>query len=84
MEKNRRGRPSKGRRVYVNSPVSPDAHDLLERYYELTKVGKGPTMARIFEAHIAELRREVERLEAKRDDSEGQNRIDLGDLRQSA
>lgn len=84
MEKNRGGRPRKGPRVYVNSPISPSSHELLERFYELTGAGKGPTVARLFETHIAELQREIEALEAAVDAQEGQNRIDLGDLRKSA
>ncbi|MEE1652174.1 hypothetical protein V1260_15435 [Brachybacterium sp. J144] len=84
MEKNRGGRPSKGPRVYVNSPIAKPAHDLLERYLELTGAGKGPTVARIFEAHLAELEQEIDALEAAADADGGQNRIDLGDLRKSA
>ena len=59
MKRNRGGRPSKGPRQYVNAPVSLAAAEKLERYSELTGEGKGPTMARIFEAHIDELNLEA-------------------------
>lgn len=59
MKRNRGGRPSKGERRYVNAPVSLAAAEKLERYSELTGEGKGPAMARIFEAHIDELNLEA-------------------------
>ena len=62
MKKRRMGRPSKGPRRYVNSPINEAAAARLERYCELTGESMGPTVARIFEAHIEDLR--LDELEA--------------------
>lgn len=55
MKKRRMGRPSKGPRRYINSPVSEAASARLERYCDLTGESMGPTVARIFEAHLDDL-----------------------------
>ncbi|UEJ84616.1 hypothetical protein Bra3105_18465 (plasmid) [Brachybacterium halotolerans subsp. kimchii] len=69
--KKRTGRPSKGPRTYVNSPIPEPAASALERYCELTGEAKGPTVARIFEAHLDDLG--LDQLEA----GAAQPRIDL-------
>ena len=55
MKKRRTGRPSKGPRRYVNSPINEAAAARLERYCDLTGESMGPTVARIFEAHLDDL-----------------------------
>lgn len=74
----RTGRPSKGPRTYVNSPINDAAVAKLERYCELTGESKGPTVARIFEAHIADLG--LEELEA----GAAQPRFNLDETRKTA
>lgn len=67
------GRPSKGDRRYVNTPVHKAYADKLERYSDLTGEPMGVTVAKIFEAHIDDLG--LEALEAGAD----QQSLDLMD-----
>lgn len=76
------GRPSKGPRRYVNAPVAQHAADQLARYAELTGEGMGPTLARIFEAHIDDLN--LEQIEARAAQQAGQARMELDDLSRSS
>lgn len=76
--KKRTGRPSKGPRSYVNAPINDAAVALLERYCELTGESKGPTVARIFEAHLADLG--LEELEA----GAAQPRFELDEAKKTA
>lgn len=76
--KKRMGRPSKGPRSYVNSPIADAAVAKLERYCELTGEAKGPTVARIFEAHLDDLG--LEELEA----GAAQPRFELDESKRTA
>lgn len=82
MKAARIGRPSKGPRRYVNSPVAKAAYDKLARYSELTSEGMGPTVARIFEAHIDDLH--LEEVEAAAAAQTGQERMDLDETAETA
>lgn len=78
----RTGRPSKGLRRYVNAPIAKSAADKLARYADLTGEGMGPTVARIFETHLADLN--LEELEAQAAARQGQERIEFDEERQTA
>lgn len=76
------GRPSKGPRQYVNVPLPLALAEKLARYSELTGEGKGPAVARVFEAHIEDL--QLEEIEAQAAAERGQERLDFEATRRPA
>lgn len=81
MEKKKVGRPSKGERRHVNSPVPIEGARDLQRYAELTGEPMGATMARIFMAHRDELH--LDELEAQEAERRGQERMDFEETTQT-
>ena len=71
------GRPPMGKRHYVNAPLPPHVLKPLLRYSELTGEPMGPTVAKIFEAHLKDLR--LDELEAASAVARGQEVLDFRD-----
>lgn len=79
------GRPRiEEERHYVNTPIGVELMPLLRRHRELTGQGMGPTVARVFAAHVEDLVREVQELEADADDRDGQQRMSFEEIRRTA